>query len=236
MYPKNDYRDYIEHSMKGQTWKKHKYLYKDQWGRYIYPEDRQESISNKKKRSPSGLLRDVYGQDRNGSRLLRGIDVSKLKFKRSSGTPKNLNYGNAKKNSSLFKDYNRGNGSSLLREVDTSKLKFKRSSGTPKNLNYGNAKRNSSLFKEYSSGNGSSLLRGIDTSKLKFKRSSGTPKNLNYGNARKNSSLFRDYSGNSGNGSGLVQRSNKKKSSGILKKFKRKLYRARGRRTSRYKR
>ena len=37
-YPQNDFRDYLEHSAKGQTWKDHKYIRKEN-GRYIYPED-----------------------------------------------------------------------------------------------------------------------------------------------------------------------------------------------------
>lgn len=37
-YPQNDFRDYLEHSVKGQTWKNHKYIRKEN-GRYIYPED-----------------------------------------------------------------------------------------------------------------------------------------------------------------------------------------------------
>lgn len=38
MYPENDYRTYLEHSAKGQTWSKHKYLYITPGGRYVYPE------------------------------------------------------------------------------------------------------------------------------------------------------------------------------------------------------
>lgn len=39
MHAENDYRDYLEHSMKGAEWKNHKYLYKTSSGRYVYPED-----------------------------------------------------------------------------------------------------------------------------------------------------------------------------------------------------
>lgn len=39
MYSDNDYRNYLEHSNKGNTWKNHKYLYKTAEGRYVYPED-----------------------------------------------------------------------------------------------------------------------------------------------------------------------------------------------------
>ena len=39
MYPANDYRSYLEHSAKGQKWKKHKYLYITSSGRYVYPSD-----------------------------------------------------------------------------------------------------------------------------------------------------------------------------------------------------
>ena len=38
-YPENDWRNYLEHSAKGDTWENHKYLYIDANGRYIYPED-----------------------------------------------------------------------------------------------------------------------------------------------------------------------------------------------------
>ncbi len=38
-YPENDYRNYLSHSAKGDTWANHKYLYIDANGRYIYPED-----------------------------------------------------------------------------------------------------------------------------------------------------------------------------------------------------
>ena len=37
-YPQNDFRDYLEHSAKGQKWKNHKYI-EIRNGRYIYPED-----------------------------------------------------------------------------------------------------------------------------------------------------------------------------------------------------
>ena len=38
IYPTNDYRDYLEHSARGQTWKNHKYI-AIRNGRYIYPND-----------------------------------------------------------------------------------------------------------------------------------------------------------------------------------------------------
>lgn len=37
-YPRNDYRSYIQHSAKGTTWGKHKYIKKVN-DRYFYPED-----------------------------------------------------------------------------------------------------------------------------------------------------------------------------------------------------
>lgn len=45
-YPLNDFRDYIEHSSKGQKWKKHKYLYIDSNGRYVYSKDAPKTSGN----------------------------------------------------------------------------------------------------------------------------------------------------------------------------------------------
>ena len=50
----NDYRDYLIHTSKGTKWKNHKYLYKDQNGRYIYPEDVRNSSNNSSSNSFGG--------------------------------------------------------------------------------------------------------------------------------------------------------------------------------------
>lgn len=39
MYPENDWRNYLIHSLKGQRWARHKYLYITPSGRYVYPKD-----------------------------------------------------------------------------------------------------------------------------------------------------------------------------------------------------
>lgn len=71
MYPVNDYRDYLEHSAKGQEWGKHKYLYKTATGRYVYPEDVPENSR--------GGLSDV-GQSRSGGAY--GGSTRKFKAKK----------------------------------------------------------------------------------------------------------------------------------------------------------
>lgn len=44
-YPQNDYRYYLQHSAKGTTWGKHKYIAIKN-GRYIYPEDLVNGVKN----------------------------------------------------------------------------------------------------------------------------------------------------------------------------------------------
>lgn len=46
-YPDNDYRDYLEHSSKGKRWPKHKYLYIDANGNYVYPKDVAKTAASK---------------------------------------------------------------------------------------------------------------------------------------------------------------------------------------------
>ena len=69
-YGNNDYRDYLEHSAKGQKWSNHKYLYITPSGRYVYPED----LRQRSKRHGGGTSTvsevSVYGwsRDKDGNR------------------------------------------------------------------------------------------------------------------------------------------------------------------------
>lgn len=46
MFNEAIYASHLEHSQKGQTWGKHKYLYITETGRYVYPEDLQNGAKN----------------------------------------------------------------------------------------------------------------------------------------------------------------------------------------------
>ena len=61
-YPENDYRNYLEHSSKGQRWKKHKYLAIIN-GRYIYPDtssDVEETVGDRFNKALAQDLKNSY--------------------------------------------------------------------------------------------------------------------------------------------------------------------------------
>ena len=68
-YPANDYRDYLEHSAKGQTWSRHKYLYITPNGTYVYPKKKRKPVDDYWLWDSKDIDRDTYvnvGRQGNG--------------------------------------------------------------------------------------------------------------------------------------------------------------------------
>ena len=86
MYPSNDYRDYLEHSARGQKWSNHKYLYITPDGRYVYPENQTarrventfRPLVDKSKNRPRGR-QTTYGTivAPDGSSIVKKVSVAK---------------------------------------------------------------------------------------------------------------------------------------------------------------
>lgn len=85
-YPNNDYRDYIEHSAKGQKWKNHKYLYKTANGRYVYPEDVSDAKSRFNSNTKDGLTERFYSKANKATRAKNALASLRDRFSGAGST------------------------------------------------------------------------------------------------------------------------------------------------------
>ena len=77
-WPENDYRYYLKHYAKGSQAKDHKYLYIDENGRYIYPEDKTTTEWNRWKANKTVENRVTRPQKKND----KGVRDSFALYKR----------------------------------------------------------------------------------------------------------------------------------------------------------
>lgn len=109
VYPENDYRYYLKHYAKGSQAKDHKYLYIDENGRYIYPEDKTTTEWNRWKANKTVENRVTRPQKKNDKGVRDSFAVYKKLRKRrfdDIGSP-SLDYfvrGSKKKKKKLSMD------------------------------------------------------------------------------------------------------------------------------------
>ena len=89
-YPENDWRNYLEHSAKGDTWENHKYLYIDANGRYIYPEDvRQMGVKGTAKNlagAAPGIARRTGQRIRTAASTLKPKNLNRKVYQKTGYT------------------------------------------------------------------------------------------------------------------------------------------------------